>query len=129
MPLKDSILRKEYYKKYYKDNKGRLIDKARHRYANYSDVRKLVNAAKQRAKMKNLEFDITPNDIDVPEFCPILGEKLIKHTRYAPSIDRIDSTRGYTKDNVWIISRRANLMKNDATVEDLKRFAEWAIKL
>lgn len=129
MPIKDPVARKVYQQNWYKDNQKRLIDKSKHQYANYSEVRKLVNSAKQRANIKGWEFDITPDDIVVPEFCPILGEKLVKHTRYAPSIDRIDSTKGYTKDNVWVISRRANLMKNDATVEDLKRFAKWAINL
>jgi hypothetical protein len=40
------------------------------------------------------------------------------------SIDRIDPSKGYTPDNVWLISQRANRIKNDATPEELKLIAE-----
>lgn len=126
---KNKQVRFRYQKEWYEKNKDRILKKRREQYLSYSDTRKLVNSAKQRANKKGLEFEITPGDIFIPEFCPILKKPLIKHTRYAPSIDRIDSSKGYTKNNIWVISRRANLMKNDATIEDLKRFAKWAIKL
>lgn len=129
MPVKDPEKRKQYQAGWYQKNKDRLVVVSNERYHSYSDTRKLVNAAKQRAKQKGLEFDITPEDVIVPEYCPILQKPLIKHTRYAPSIDRIDSTKGYTRDNIWVISRKANTMKNDATIEDLKEFSNWVRKL
>ena len=36
-----------------------------------------------------------------------------------PALDRIDPSRGYTPDNVWIISYRMNRIKNDATPREL----------
>jgi len=45
----------------------------------------------------------------------------------SPSIDRKDNSKGYTKENVWIISQQANQMKSDATPEQLKKFAKWII--
>jgi hypothetical protein len=43
-----------------------------------------------------------------------------KSTASSPSLDRIDSSKGYVKGNVRVISHRANLLKNNATVEELK---------
>jgi hypothetical protein len=37
----------------------------------------------------------------------------------SPSLDRIDPSKGYVKGNVRVISARANLLKNDATVGEL----------
>lgn len=79
--------------------------------------------AKQRAFRKNLEFTIQPHDVVIPATCPYLKKPLVPKTAYAPSIDRVDNTRGYVKDNIEIISKRANAMKNDANVEDLLEFA------
>lgn len=45
-----------------------------------------------------------------------------------PSIDRIDSTKGYTKDNIQVISSKANTMKSNASVEELRMFAYWVLR-
>lgn len=83
----------------------------------------LVSGARARAKSKGLEFSITAKDISIPKTCPVLGIPIITHigkfNPNAPSIDRIDSTKGYTKENIQIISWRANRIKNDATIEEL----------
>lgn len=86
----------------------------------------LLKHAKARAVKRGLEFSITENDIVVPTHCPILLVKLNKDTRrYAPSIDRKDPTRGYTPDNIWVISQLANAMKWDSTHEERLKFANW----
>ena len=38
------------------------------------------------------------------------------------SLDRIDSSKGYTIDNVWWISRRENSCKMDLSIEDVEQF-------
>jgi hypothetical protein len=82
--------------------------------------RKLFDAAKARAKLKGREFNLELSDIVIPEKCPVLGIALVYNSDYAPSIDRIDSAKGYIKGNVRVISKRANVLKNNATVEELK---------
>lgn len=88
----------------------------------------LINASKQRAKLKNREHSITLDDIKniYPKdgCCPIFGMKLefndAGFRENSPSIDRIDSSKGYTKDNIQIISWKANRIKGYASVEELE---------
>lgn len=82
-------------------------------------------AAKTRAKKHHLPFDISIEDVVIPEHCPLLGIKLEKsktgRLQYAsPSIDKIKPELGYVKGNVWVISWRANTLKSDASLEELK---------
>jgi UDP-N-acetylenolpyruvoylglucosamine reductase len=43
----------------------------------------------------------------------------------SPSIDKIVPEKGYIDGNVQVISLKANVMKNNATPDDLRRFAAW----
>ena len=87
----------------------------------------LLRGAKQRAKIKGLEFNIDISDIELPNVCPLLEIPLISSCREenstidnAYSIDRIDSNKGYIKGNVWVISYKANRIKNNASLEELE---------
>ena len=83
----------------------------------------LLKEAKRRAKKKNVSFEISVNDIDIPEFCPILGILLRPGRGYirhgSPTLDRIIPELGYVKGNVQVISNRANLLKNNASLQEL----------
>lgn len=48
---------------------------------------------------------------------------------YSPSIDRKDSSKGYIKGNVWVISSIANRMKWNATKEQLLTFCQGVLSL
>jgi hypothetical protein len=80
--------------------------------------------AKRRAAKMNVPFDIEKSDIVIPKFCPILGIEMaygvggVKPN--SPSLDRIVPSKGYIKGNVWVISFKANTIKNDATLEELE---------
>ena len=91
--------------------------------------KRLFAKARLRAKNKGREFHITMEDIQLPEYCPILGIKLeVSSGRFSANsytIDRIDSDKGYVKGNVHVISYRANMLKNDASLEELERIVEW----
>ena len=88
----------------------------------------LLVCAKRRAKKNNIEFSITVDDFEIPEICPALGVKMVKRTRTAPSLDRIDPTKGYVVGNIQVLSLKANTMKNDSTHDELERFAKWILK-
>lgn len=117
---------------------NRSVINARHRLARQQrkvsperDIwlcKKLLADARRRAHRRKIAFDITIADIDVPKRCPIFGAKLIwnagRRRADSPSLDRIDASRGYVRDNVWVISWRANQIKSDATPAELRRIAE-----
>lgn len=125
------IKRKEYCKvwkrEYWRNNPEFAVEmntKRREHYTTYKEKNMLAKA-KQRADRFSLDFNIEESDIIIPKTCPVLKKELKQHTRYAPSLDKIDPTKGYTKGNIQVISRKANTMKNDATIDDLKNFARW----
>lgn len=85
----------------------------------------MLAGAKLRAKKRGLEFVLTKDDIEIPVNCPILGIPIERNIgsgfhNSSPSLDRINNKLGYTKDNVRVISNRANLLKCDATLEELE---------
>ena len=90
---------------------------------------RLLSSAKSRAMKSNLDFNLELIDIIIPEFCPILGIKLnknrIKFGPDSPSLDRVDTTKGYIKGNVKVISHRANTMKSDMTKEQIRKLYEY----
>jgi hypothetical protein len=81
------------------------------------------------------ERTILLETMDIPDFCPMLGIKLNydgtgiesnwSRNDTSPSLDRIKSDLGYTKDNIHIISWRANRIKNDSTPEELMKIAKY----
>lgn len=95
----------------------------------------MLSSARSRARSKNLDFNIDVSDIELPEVCPLLGIPLsinASNKEFSYSLDRIDSSKGYVKGNVWVISDRANRLKNDATLEELdmlvtnlKKYTHW----
>jgi len=91
----------------------------------------ILRALRSKAKYRNLEFNLTIEDIVLPKECPVFKTPLIfgrgtqKHSPNAYSVDRIDSSKGYIKGNIQIISELANRMKQDATPEQLLMFSKW----
>lgn len=119
--------------KNYSENKAKRI-KQTTEYASNNYEQKILSSALKSAKTKNLEFNLTVEDIVIPTHCPYLGTEITKTLGKGviwtnASIDRIDSSKGYIKGNVEIISRKANSMKNMATKEELLIFANNILKL
>ena len=95
----------------------------------YDAAKIMLFGCKARAKRSNIEFELTYEDIKIPEKCPVLEIPLFRckkdNWNNSPSIDRIDNTKGYTKDNIVIVSRRANILKKDATIDELQKLATF----
>lgn len=90
-----------------------------------------VGGARTRAKKRGLAFDLTNEFIYsiYTTHCPVLGVELVigkkKAMPNSPTIDRLAPSRGYVKDNVAIISHRANAIKSDASFDELCKVVEW----
>jgi len=90
---------------------------------------RMLVSARSRAKRYNYPFDITIEDIVIPEFCPVLGIKLERNggsCNYAtPSLDKMIPELGYVKGNINVISWRANWIKQNATLEEITKLVKW----
>lgn len=87
----------------------------------------LLKSTKNTAGIRGLDHDLTLADIVIPAMCPVLGVALVytgKLHDFCPVVDRKDPRRGYVKDNIWVISNRANRWKNEMTLADLKNLYE-----
>lgn len=99
--------------------------------------------ARERAKKLGREYDLTKEWVfeRLVSFnfkCEVTGIDLVADTRghgtgfrnrFGASLDRIDSTRGYTKDNVRIVSNRANIALGDLTDAQFEIFAAGFLRV
>ena len=99
---------------------------------NGPEYKEIIRRLKQPARKRGIEFNLTTTDLDYigfPLTCPVLGIPL-KWNRGEPkddsySFDRKDSSLGYTKDNIEIISFKANRAKNNLSADELKKFSQY----
>jgi len=80
--------------------------------------------ARASAKVRNIAFSITPDDVtalmqETKGYCAVTGtpfsERRIKGKRirpFMPSIDRIDSTKGYEPGNIRLVTSMVNIALN-----------------
>lgn len=125
-------------KNWYEENKDRASARSKRYYEKHPDrvkaaakkwvaenpVKSMMAKAKHRALKRGIAFNLTVDDVPIPEFCPVLGIKLGAGAA-APSIDRIDNALGYVRGNVVVISWRANRLKSDATPQELALIAKF----
>jgi hypothetical protein len=102
------------------------------KYKKENPEKRTLSNIRQRAKRLEIPFDLELSDLEKVDRCPVFNFPLERgkgHSyKASPSVDRIDPTKGYTKDNIQIISNFANTMKQDATKEQLLQFADWIYK-
>lgn len=122
---KDYVARKN--KEYRAKNKSQLSESKKIYYKTHWSSR-ILYYIKLRAKEKGIPFDITSDDLCVPEVCPVLGITLqvgSANIDSSPSVDRIVPELGYVKGNVVVISHRANRIKGDASLAELEQLVTW----
>lgn len=86
-----------------------------------------VNTAKYRALKNNIPFDLTEEFVKGLWYkqegkcyysgIPMTIEEVGRHS---VSLDRQDSSKGYTKDNVVLCSHAVNTMKSDLSIDEFK---------
>lgn len=98
----------------------------------------LCAQARFRGRKKGLPATIKPGDLVWPSHCPVLGIELDYPKRSGergtqpvqanwPSLDRWDSAKGYVPGNVFVISYRANTLKNNAKRDEILHVARYVM--
>lgn len=105
-------------------------------------ARTLVNGAKQRAKVKEIPFDLTYEWVEKKlkrGLCEVSGtpfyirpysnrEEYTKVHPHSPSLDQINPSKGYTMDNVQIVCDQVNKFKGDRHVSSMVIIAQNFLK-
>lgn len=133
--------KKQYQAEWYRRNKERTkpakqawSQANRHKHREYyldwekrNPRRALIQRSRSSAKQRGLEHTISETDIQWPTHCPVLGielcydrDKKTAHRDDYPSFDRRDGLKGYVPGNVFVISWRANRIKWNCTLAELK---------
>lgn len=122
-----------YMKQYFKDRPEKYKAQQARQYAqkrspeHWRDYR--LSSLKCRCKKTGMEFNLSHSDLILPEVCPVLGIPLILGVAAthpsSPHVDRVDNSQGYIPGNVRIISGRANILKKDATVAEIRAILKY----
>ncbi len=126
--------RNAYMRDFYARNPGKKAASLR-AFRKSNPLGVLINRARGRAKKRGWDFSISAQDFpDLPKTCPVLGIALAydnpKQLANSATLDRVDGNKGYIKGNVVIMSWRANNIKSDASIDELRsvlKFCEQAL--
>ena len=125
------------------DFNGRTIAARAREGANYVSSGdawyKLASGRYYAARRRKIELGFSsPHDLATycksiaPKVCPVFGKPLNFQTKgfhpWSYNIDRRDPSLGYVRGSIQILSTRANLMKRDASPEELRMFAKWVLR-
>ncbi len=108
------------------------IERKRYEYHRESQPFKhKCTRAKSRASYLKVPFDLTPEYLENlwTGTCAALGVEISltgsRVDEYVAELDRFIPEKGYIQGNVHFLSRKANRLKNNATVEQLRSICEW----
>jgi hypothetical protein len=93
----------------------------------------MLTSARQRAKRDGVPFDLSLDDFEIPKKCPVFDVPFGFGTRryhpWAPTLDKTEPDLGYVKGNVQVISHRANMLKGNASLSELKQLVAYLEKI
>lgn len=100
---------------------GEYTNRWRKQKAADNNLRFLISSSKNRAKQLDRVFELTEEILKKQLLkqnnkCFFTGRVFDKTTPI--SIDRIDSSLGYTHDNIQLVIYRTNMMKSNLSTED-----------
>ena len=101
-------------------------------YNKYRDSTRTRNRQPGFENLKNdLSTDYLVSIFPKDRKCPVFGIdlKFDGDRDSSPSLDRIDPSKGYTKENTIWISFKANRMKSNLSINELIKIKNWAKKI
>jgi uncharacterized Zn finger protein (UPF0148 family) len=112
--------------------KGTKTKESNPSWRGYKDIPgKTFSKLKLGADRRGLSFEITIQDIQKvyeqqDKICSFSGIPLLFGLN--ASIDRIDSSKGYTKDNIQIVHKTLNMMKRDLPNDEFLLWCKFVYK-
>jgi hypothetical protein len=125
----------ESQKRWRKETKGNVEAQRRRYYTPRGRLLMILNSVKGRAKSKGLDYDLSPEWIlnkweECEGKCEITGIEFVfrdegnRANPYSLSLDRVDNTKGYTKENVQLVVWIYNAAKATGTHEQVVNFSK-----
>ena len=109
--------------------KGELV----YNYSGYKEITGTKwNSIKSNAKVRNLEFTITKEDVwgllkNQNDKC-YFSRLPISFKNKTASVDRLDSSIGYNYNNIALVHKDINRMKSDFTIDYFKKLCKLVNK-
>lgn len=110
------------------------VNSLTNRWRGENYAQKLLGACRGSAKQRGHECTITAEDVEAmlaPMTCSVTGLPLslghdgdTSRNPWAPSIDRVDCSKGYVPGNVRVVCVLYNLARSDFRDEDLLKVAK-----
>lgn len=100
-------------------------------YAIRAKLSRTLSNTKSNCEKDAIPFDMTVDDLaPYPLKCPVLGTPINwmntgSSSNDSPSIDRMIPEVGYVRGNVRIISQKANRLKGNASVDELRAILRY----
>ena len=115
-----------------KESKARAYRKWRENNPKHYWASATVCRLRTRAKSIGVPFDLTTEWLqdNTPEVCPVFGTPFVflgngVVTDTSASLDRLVPSKGYTKDNVVVVSMKANTIKSAYSSKEIRTVADW----